>query len=342
MDEAAFREFLATRHLEAEAVERSVAIVKRFEEFLARYRPVADAARATAGDIRRFVEELAAAAENTQADILAIARYEKVARNNEAVTAALELIDGVEVPGNLGRKLAELVGEEVRDEVFAGLEAPPIGAPPARNNEFMRDLTERLFDRIDPTTASTALTSGLHYVPKEAFADERERYLAAPDIDWFMEDEHRRYVEYLAGLRSDGSLYYTQPITDDVIAWVRETPTCGGGVRDGDVVRTTKIPYQADLYLHETDPVRRRYFYCHCLWARDSILHPGTGPSARFCECSAGFEKQYWDAVFDQPVQVDVVRSVLQGDDVCEFAVHLPVGQSGDVETAAAGSERQR
>jgi predicted hydrocarbon binding protein len=47
-------------------------------------------------------------------------------------------------------------------------------------------------------------------------------------------------------------------------------------------------------------------------------------PSARFCDCSAGFEKQYWDAVLDQPVAVDVVKSALQGDLVCEFAVHLP------------------
>jgi hypothetical protein len=342
MDEAAFRAFLATRHLEPEAVERSVSIVARFEQFLRRLRPAADAGRATAGDVRRFVEELTGTGENTQDNVLAIARYAKVARNDGAIIAALELIDGVEVPANLARKLADLVGEELRDEVFAGLEVPPVGAAPAENNAFMRALMDRLLGRVDAATASTALTSGLHYVPREVFAAERERYLAAPDIDWFIEDEHRRYIDYLAGLKSEGALYYTQPITDDVLVYVRDTPTCGGGVRDGDVIRTTKIPYQADQYLHEVDAVRRRYLYCHCLWARESILHPGSGPSARFCQCSAGFEKQYWDAVFDQPVQVDVVRSVLQGDDVCEFAVHLPDAPQGQVDAGAAGSERRR
>jgi hypothetical protein len=161
-------------------------------------------------------------------------------------------------------------------------------------------------------------------VPKEAFAEERARYLAAPDIDSFIADEHRRYVDYLAGLKDEDALYYTQPITDAVLAYVRATPSCGPGLRDGDVIRIIKLPYQADRYLHETDELGKRYFACHCPWARDSILHPENAVSARFCECSAGFEKQYWDAVFDEPVVVDVVRSVLAGDLVCEFAVHLP------------------
>jgi hypothetical protein len=328
MDEAGFRELLGTRHLEPPQVERSVAAVRRFEEFLQRCRPGATAAQATAGDVERFLEELDRtaihAASDPAADALAIGRYALLTHNDEVLVAVLERIDGAEVPANLSRTLAELVGEERRDEVFAGLEIPPISAPGERKSAFMRQLVERLVGRIDAETVTTALTSGLHFVPREAFAEERTRFLAAPDIDAFLEDEHRRYIEHLANLKDEGTLYYTQPITDDVLDYVRATPTCGGGVRRGDEIHVTKIPYQADLYVHETDEVRRRYLYCHCPWARESILHPGAMVSARFCECSAGFEKQYWDAVLDEPVRVDVVLSVLQGDPVCEFAVRLP------------------
>jgi len=324
MDEAGFRELLGTRHLEPGAIERSVAAVRRFEEFLQRCRPDATAARATAGDAERFLEELDRTASVPAADALAIGRYALLTRNDEVLVAVLERIDGADVPASLSRKLADLVGEKRRDEVFAGLEIPPISAPGEQKSAFMRQLVERLVGRIDAETVSTALTSGLHFVPKEAFAEERKRYLAAPNIDAFIEDEHRRYVEHLARLKDEGTLYYTQPITDDVLAYVRDTLTCGGGVRRGDEIHVTKIPYQADLYLHETDEVRRRHLYCHCPWARESVLHPEVAVSPRFCECSAGFEKQYWDAVLDEPVQVDVVSSVLQGDLVCEFAVHLP------------------
>jgi hypothetical protein len=324
MDEAGFRQTLLARALEPATVERSVAAVRRFEGFLRSCRPAATVDRATAGDVERFLDEPAATTGDAIDDALAIARYCRMVHDDEALVAVLERIDGAEVPANLSRELADLVGEESRDEVFAGPEIPPPGSSGAKKAAFMRELIERLYDRVDADTAGSALTSGLHYVPKEAFAEERARYLAAPDIDSFIADEHRRYVEHLAGLERDGTLYFTQPITDDVLAYVRETATCGGGVRRGDEIRVTKIPYLADLWLHETDERRKRYLYCHCPWARESILGPEAMVSARFCQCSAGFEKQYWDAVLDRPVRVDVVTSVLAGDLVCEFAVHLP------------------
>ncbi len=208
--------------------------------------------------------------------------------------------------------------------MFEGRDIPSVAASPAEKAAFMGALVDRLFDRVEPAVATTIMTSGLHYEPKEVFAEERERFLAAPDIDWFIHDEHRRYVDFLTRLKDAGELYFTQRITDDVIAYVRTTPTCGGGVRQGGEIHVTKIPYQADEYLHESDEQRKRYAYCHCPWAKASLRHPEAHVSPRFCQCSAGFEKQYWDAVLDRPVQVDVVRSVLQGDLVCEFAVHLP------------------
>ena len=100
-------------------------------------------------------------------------------------------------------------------------------------------------------------------------------------------------------------------------------------MRDSGTIHITKIPYQTDAYLKEPDVQRRRYLACHCPWARESILRPGTGPSARFCQCSAGFEKRSWDAVFDQPVRVEVVKSALQGDQICEFSVRIPEGTAG-------------
>ena len=46
--------------------------------------------------------------------------------------------------------------------------------------------------------------------------------------------------------------------------------------------------------------------------------------SDTFCYCSAGWERQQWEGAIGQPVRVDVVKSLLKGDDLCEFAIHLP------------------
>ncbi len=338
MDEAAFREHLRSRHLDPETVERSVAGVRRFETYVQREEPGATIDRATVEDVRRYVEELDRTGEASPEDLLAVGRYERLVRTDRVVVEILERIDGADVPERLRQKLGQLAGPERRDEVFEALDIPSVAASPVEKIGFMGALIDRLFDLIDPAVATTVMTSGLHYEPKEVFTEERERFLAAPDIDWFIRDEHRRYVEFLTTLKDGGDLYFTQYITDDVIAYVRDTPTCGGGVRQGEAIHVTKIPYQADLYLHESDEQRKRYFYCHCPWAKESIRHAWARVSPQFCQCSAGFEKQYWDAVLDQPVQVDVVRSVLQGDLVCEFAVHLPE----DVVPTARGRTDQR
>lgn len=324
MDEQRFRDYLLTRGLDADVIDRAVEVVRLFERQLETDTPPRTLDEATRDDVRRFMAVLLEGGESTEANVLALARYARLSGNREAIVAWLELLDGWDVPVRLAATLGELAGPEARDAVFGGLDVPPLGTPAEAKPVFTRELMDRLAAQVDPETCRQALTSGLHFVPREAFAEERERYLAAPDIDAFIADEHERYVAYLSGLRDAGELYFSQPVTDAVVEYVRGTPTCGPGLRDGAIVRVTKIPYMADRYLGEEDELLRRYFACHCMWARESLLRPEVRVPPLLCQCSAGFEKQYWDAVLDQPVEVDVVRSALQGDEVCEFAVHLP------------------
>jgi hypothetical protein len=79
----------------------------------------------------------------------------------------------------------------------------------------------------------------------------------------------------------------------------------------------------AKKYLHEKDEKKKRYYYCHCPWVREAILSD-LKVSPNFCYCSAAFEKRVWDVIFDQPVKADVVESVLKGDPICKFAIHIP------------------
>jgi len=56
-----------------------------------------------------------------------------------------------------------------------------------------------------------------------------------------------------------------------VLDFVRSDPEMGGGRREGNVIYETKIPYMTKLYLAETDPKLKRYYACHCPWAREAI-----------------------------------------------------------------------
>ena len=76
-------------------------------------------------------------------------------------------------------------------------------------------------------------------------------------------------------------------------------------------------------YLDATDDKMKRYYACHCAWARESILQ-GDEVSSDFCYCSGGFTKQPWEAALDQHLEVELVKSVLRGDNECSFIIHLP------------------
>jgi predicted hydrocarbon binding protein len=50
----------------------------------------------------------------------------------------------------------------------------------------------------------------------------------------------------------------------------------------------------------------------------------GQGMPTTFCYCGAGWYRQQWEGAMGRPVTVEIVKSVLRGDDACQFAIYLP------------------
>ena len=46
--------------------------------------------------------------------------------------------------------------------------------------------------------------------------------------------------------------------------------------------------------------------------------------SPTYCYCGAGFYKGLWEGILQKPVMVEILESVMKGDDVCKIAIHLP------------------
>ena len=82
----------------------------------------------------------------------------------------------------------------------------------------------------------------------------------------------------------------------------------------------------AKEYLEATDERIKRYYACHCAWARESILDDSVDVPAEFCHCSGGYTKMPWEVALDQPLEYDMVKSVLKGDSECSFVIYLPEG----------------
>jgi hypothetical protein len=90
--------------------------------------------------------------------------------------------------------------------------------------------------------------------------------------------------------------------------------------RDGDVIYSEKSPARPTAYENAKTVDEKRRAYCFCPLIRGGLDEI---PES-FCYCGAGWPKQLWEGILEQPLQVEVVKSLTKGDDTCEFAIHLP------------------
>ena len=87
----------------------------------------------------------------------------------------------------------------------------------------------------------------------------------------------------------------------------------------------SKVPYQTKNYLTTKDEKMKRFYLCYCPWIRGA-LKEGTEDEflKNFCHCSAGWYKLYWDQIFEQSLIVEPIKTGLNGELECTFAIHLP------------------
>jgi hypothetical protein len=319
MDREGFRELLKTRRLSDEKVEASIAIAEQFEEYLLTLGGRPDATAAW-----NFCKILIQEGQNTYDNFLALGRYGLFIKNNDIYVAILEVLDGAEAQPNLFKKGGELFGEAVRDEVFAGIGVSPMGLPSPEKPFDMFPVIDRLVGKLGYKAVERLLSTCLRDLPDEYFLDEREKYKKSADIDDFLMSKHQSFVEELQKCQREAALFFSQEITDEVVEYVRAHPEFECGVREGNLLYITKIPYNTKQYLAETDPTLKRYYVCHCPWAREAIKNGTIRLNAVFCNCSGGFSKKPWEVIFGQTLQVDLLESALKGDFRCRFAVHLP------------------
>ena len=84
-------------------------------------------------------------------------------------------------------------------------------------------------------------------------------------------------------------------------------------------------PARQEAYDQATDPVEKRYQACFCPLVRDAI-RSGKPVSRTFCHCSAGWYVQEWEIVFGHKPEVQLVQTMLEGENACLFAVKIPPG----------------
>jgi len=324
VDKTGFTEYLRGRNQNEEQIAEAISLAEGFESF------VSDEGLSIASDpaateaVHQYSQRMIDAGMNTWDNYVTLVRFGRFIGNDDVYIAALELIDGAEALGNLYNRLAESVGEDVRNRVFEGVEVPPLGTPNVRKPALTEIVMRRLEEAVDHDTCVGLLKDSLRYLEDDWYLDAKRTYEEAGSIDAYLERKRSNFVAELEKHRDEGTLFFSQPIDDDVIAYVKAHPEVEGGVREGNVIIEAKIPHQAVKFLSATDPAEKAYHYCHCPWAKESLKDGPSSVSPTFCNCSAGFHKKPYEVIFGQKLRAEVLETVLAGDPWCKFAIHLP------------------
>lgn len=214
--------------------------------------------------------------------------------------------------------LNEIAGEEIRKEIMRGSEGFSDNSSREEIINWSKEAMKKLDSLVDEKKRIEIMTGCACQYPKSDLQEIRKTYEETKDIDLVHRMLQKQFTSFLKN-----SLKLNDELIEDIVnqGWGL------AGIKRGNTIIAIKIPKSGYLieYMKETDPEKKRALYCHCPRVREAIKS-GTKISLTYCYCGAGFYKGIWEYILRQSVEVEVLESVLRGDDVCKIAIHLPLG----------------
>ena len=224
----------------------------------------------------------------------------------------------------LQHEVTRRLGADVWELLTKDIGVPDFKTDGEQGCAVTRELMKRLDAVADNETKKDILSHVRHGLKPEQFGWARRKFIACgQNIDRFIAQNYRDDVENFIRLRDTGEDFYGQPITPEVFDFIMETGIVTDQVRHGADIRITGFPFDMIRYIQETDERKKRYYACHCPFARESILAEEGLVSTTICYCSLGHAKLMWEAVLDTELDGEIVESVLGGDLLCKYVLHL-------------------
>jgi hypothetical protein len=212
--------------------------------------------------------------------------------------------------------LEQVAGGDISEQVMAGSEGLSDLSDRQQVINWSRGAMARLDALVDPQGRKEIMTGCACQYPKSQLQEIKRTFADTQGLD----HAHRMLQSQFEAFLED-----TLQLSDEVVQEIVARGWGAAGVREGNTIIATKIPKSGFLveYMIEPDPEVKRQHYCHCPRVRDALKTQDT-ISATYCYCGAGFYKGIWEEILGEPVDVELLQSVLKGDDVCQIAIELP------------------
>ncbi len=318
MQDEKFIEYLKSRNKQETIIEKQVGFVKEIDDYLINEKKSLGIDKSYLKDLQAFLKQWDVDKSIKSEFLLAMKNYSKATDNTNMIANVNRLLGRGTWLSRLEETLNEYVGEELQQQIMEAGRPIKHTSTPAKKAVWAKCMMECLEANVDEKTCKEILNNNLHFKsPKSpSFKKLKRMYEKSGNIDVVLQYLHDKWKKIIGDRYGYDSSEYK---------YVEADPTIEAGIREGNIVYVSKIPFKIKQFIESKNEQTKRYQYCHCAWVRDSITKSEEDQvSHTFCNCSGGWHKVPFEAIFDQTLEVDLVKSVLKGDDICTFAIHLP------------------
>lgn len=198
----------------------------------------------------------------------------------------------------LADNLERVLGEEVAGVVSQGSPQLTVDSSLDERFRWAKGAVERLEGLANAEQCYDVLSGCAHVFPRSQVAKLRAVYAEARS-------------------RTDDAM----SAVDAVLQFMIQDPGWAeASRREGRTIYAWKEPAYAEAYAQATTDLERRQAACFCPIVRERLTE---GMPLTFCYCGSGWYRQQWEGATGKPVHIEIVSSLLRGDDRCEFAIHL-------------------
>ncbi|MCG3222671.1 MAG: hypothetical protein H7641_14925 [Candidatus Heimdallarchaeota archaeon] len=213
--------------------------------------------------------------------------------------------------------LDDEVGEKIRDEILLGSEK--ISSKTDREEVFQwtKQALAKLDSFVDEEKKITIMTGCACQYPRANLQDLKKLYAETKDLKLIHQKMQEEFEIFI-----DEKLMLEDKYKQEVI----KRSMGMAGKLEGNKIIATKIPKSAFVkdWFEESDPAKKRAIYCHCPRIREAMDTLDNELPLYHCYCGAGFYKGMWEEILQQPVEVEVLETVMNDGEVCKIAIELP------------------
>lgn len=276
----------------------------------------------TLGELESYLDILIQGKKNDINTLLAMARYFYTSKQDELYIYFTGILGGIGVIENIQKRSSEIAGDKKTNEIFK-ISPLPLGTPINKTPVFTKELMESLAEHLEPKVYQKILAGNNHNIPVESMLEEKNHFESSESLETYLKERHARRVKELQEFCDENKIWYEQKITQEIVDFVKENQEILSAKLDDNKLYITKFPYNPEKFLRSTDSKEKRYQYCHCSFARECIKDEKINIPSDWCYCSAGYAKFPFEVLLGRELDVEVLESVLGGDERCRFVIDL-------------------